>query len=208
MTEQTGELAAPVERESGVVKRVAEKVGRFLSENYTLKGAKARELRALDTVVGHFTPEQQMEMRSHFEAKAEKNAKWKVIRNWVATGAGIALGGAVVIAGPDKAAAAVVLAAGKVAEWWTARAAPALAKAGAAIAAPFAVAGEAIKTGANKLWTTVYNYVDYMFDMKPFAVDIPWTQIKDGVPKIPPFPKLPPFNPPKIEIPWPKFGIK
>ena len=208
MTEQTGELAAPVERESGVVKRVAEKVGRFLSENYTLKGAKARELRALDTVVGHFTPEQQMEMRSHFEAKAEKNAKWKVIRNWVATGAGIALGGAVVIAGPDKAAAAVVLAAGKVAEWWTASAAPALAKAGAAIAAPFAVAGEAIKTGANKLWTTVYNYVDYMFDMKPFAVDIPWTQIKDGVPKIPPFPELPPFNPPKIEIPWPKFGIK
>ena len=108
MTEQTGELAAPVERESGVVKRVAETVGRSLSENYTLKGSKARELRALDTVVGHFTPEQQMEMRSHFEAKAEKNAKWKVIRNWVATGAGIALGGAVVIAGPDKSAAAVV----------------------------------------------------------------------------------------------------
>ena len=202
MTEQTGELAAPVERESGVIKRVAEKAGKFLSENYTYKGAKARELRALDSVVSHFTPDQQQEMRGHFEAKAEKNAKWKVIRNWVATGAGIALGGAVVIAGPDKAAAAVVLAASKVAEWWTASAAPALAKAGAAIAAPFAVAGEAIKTGANVLWTKVYNYVDYMFDIKPFAADIPWTQIKDSVPK------LPPFNPPKIEIPWPKFGIK
>lgn len=202
MTEQTGELAAPVERENSVVKRVSEKVGKFLSENYTLKGAKARELRALDTVVGNFTPDQQQEMRAHFEAKAEKNAKWKVIRNWVATGAGIALGGAVVIAGPDKAAAAVVLAATKVAEWWTASAAPVLAKAGAAIAAPFAAAGEAIKTGANVLWTKVYNYVDYMFDIKPFAVDIPWSKIKAGTPSIPP------FNPPKIEIPWPKFGIK
>lgn len=204
MTEQTGELAAPVERESGVVKRIAEKAGKFLSENYTLKGAKARELRALDAVVGSFTPEQQMEMRAHFEAKAEKNAKWKVIRNWVATGAGIALGGAVVIAGPDKAAAAVVLAAGKVAEWWTVTAAPALAKA----AAPIVAVGEAVKTGIHKAWTTVYNYVDYMFDIKYFDASIPWTQIKEGAPKIPPFPDLPPFNPPKIEIPWPKFGIK
>lgn len=201
MTEQTGELAAPVERESGVMKRVSEKVGRFLSENYTLKGAKARELRALDSVVGRFTPEQQREMRAHFEAKAEKNAKWKVIRNWVATGAGIALGGAVVIAGPDKAAAAVVLAAGKVAEWWTASAAPALAKAGATIAAPFAAAGETIKTiktGVNKVYTTVYNYLDYMFDWSDKPIEIPWSKIKPDI-------KIPPFNPPKMK--FPRFKI-
>lgn len=206
MSEQSGELAAPVERESGVVKRVAEKVSKFLSENYTLKGAKAKELRALDSVVGHFTPEQQREMRSHFEAKAEKNAKWKVIRNWVATGAGLALGGAVALY-PEKALGLVILAATETAKWWTGTAIPALAKAGAAIGAPFAAAGEAIKTGANKAYTTVYNYLDYMFDWSDKPIEIPWSKIKPDIDwsNLKPNFEIPPFDPPKIK--FPRFKI-
>ena len=189
MSEHGGEMAAPVEKqESKVIQRVAERVGKFLSETYTVKGAKEKELRKMDRVISSFTPSQQGEMRAYFAAKAEKNAKWKVIRNWVATGAGIALGGWVAAVGPEKAALAVIGAAGEVSKWWTATAVPALQDIGAAIAAPFA-----------KAKVTVSNYLSYMFDVSRPVTNVDITKTI-GLDAIPP--------PPKIHLTIPKINWK
>lgn len=197
MSELAGELPVKVERESGVVARVAARVGKFLSENYTYSGAKAKELAGLHNVVGHFTPDQQKEMRSFFEAKADKNAKWKVIRNWVATGAGLALGGAVALF-PEKVAGLVVLAATETAKWWTGTLVPALAKVGmaadkvgAAFNAPIAAAGESI----HESTVHAHNVLDYMFDWMDKPIEIPWSKMKPDF-------QIPPFNPPKMKFPW------
>lgn len=144
MGENTGgENGINVEKESGPVRRVAERVGRSLSETYTVKGAIAKEMRKVDKVTRSFTPQQQQEMRTYFSRKAEKSAKWKVIRNWVATGAGLAVGSALAFA-PEQSLALVVNVAGEVGKWWTKTALPALGKAGAGISGAFAAAREAI----------------------------------------------------------------
>lgn len=117
MSEVQGEMSAPVEKESGAVKKMAERVGKFLSETYTFKGATAKEMRAFDNIASSFTPSQQEEMRAYFSAKAEKNAKWKVIRNWVATGAGVALGTTMLLR-PDLVTGALVTAGKVVGTWW------------------------------------------------------------------------------------------
>lgn len=117
MSEANGEVTAPVEKEATPVQKMAERVGKFLSETYTFKGAKAKEMRAFDAISASFTPSQQQEMREYFAAKAEKNAKWKVIRNWVATGAGLALGTTIALR-PDLVAGALVSAGKLVTTWW------------------------------------------------------------------------------------------
>jgi|GEM_PF-754478 len=153
-----GELNLGVEKESGPVKRVAERVGKFLAETYTVKGAISKELRKLDKVNGSFTLEQQQEMRAYFAAKAEKSAKWKVIRNWVATGAGLALGGWVAAVGPEKAVGAVLCAAGKAGEWWTGTALPTLGKLGTGIGGAF----EAVR---GSLSDKMYAFREWFFDV-------------------------------------------
>lgn len=86
------ETAVKVEKESGVVRRVADRIGKFLSETYTVKGAKQKEIGKYAGLYSQFTPSQQEEMKAFYEKKVGKTATWKVIRNWVATGAGLALG--------------------------------------------------------------------------------------------------------------------
>lgn len=117
MSEVTGEMMSPMEKESGVLKKMSERVGKFLSETYTFKGAKAKELIGLEKSLSHFTPSQQEEMREYFEKKADANSKWKVIRNWVVTGAGLTLGAAV-LANPAGAWALVGKAGEAVVGWW------------------------------------------------------------------------------------------
>lgn len=86
------EVGMKVEKETGRVKRVTDRIGKFLSETYTFKGAKAAELRKYEKLYASFTPSQQSEMMAYYDKKAGKRSTWKVIRNWVATGAGLALG--------------------------------------------------------------------------------------------------------------------
>lgn len=92
MTELKAEMPVKPEKESGVVKRVADRIGEFLSKTYTIKGAKANEVKKFDALYAQFTPSQSAEMKAFYEKKVGKTATWKVIRNWVATGAGVALG--------------------------------------------------------------------------------------------------------------------
>lgn len=89
---EANETPVPVEKEPGAVKRVAERIGKFLSETYTIKGAKAKEMRKYEKLYDQFTPSQRAEMMEFYDQKITKGATWKVIRNWVATGAGVALG--------------------------------------------------------------------------------------------------------------------
>lgn len=117
MSTDVQELPAVVERESGTLRKVAERIGTVLSETYTVKGAKAKELRSLDAITAKFTPSQQKEMWEYFESKADKTAKWKVIRNWVVTGAGLALG-TVLLTKPELIVGAVVKAGAIVSSWW------------------------------------------------------------------------------------------
>lgn len=89
---EVSEAPKGVEKDRGVVGRVTAKISKFLSENYTIKGAKAAEMRKYGALHASFTPSQQTEMRAYYEKKVSKKATWKVIRNWVVTGAGLALG--------------------------------------------------------------------------------------------------------------------
>lgn len=89
---ELSEVPKGIEKDKGVVGRVAARIGKFLSETYTIKGAKAAEMRKYGEIYSGFTPSQQEEMRTYFEKKVSKKATWKVIRNWVVTGAGLALG--------------------------------------------------------------------------------------------------------------------
>lgn len=89
---EIAEVPMGVEKEAGMIKRVTSRIGKFLSENYTIKGAKAKEIGKYATLYAQFTPEQQDEMKAFYEKKVAKTATWKVIRNWVTTGAGLALG--------------------------------------------------------------------------------------------------------------------
>jgi hypothetical protein len=156
MSEPVASEATPtLEQESKPVRNVAERVGKFLSENYTLKGAKAKELRAMDRVISQFTPTQQAEMRSYFDKKAESNAKWKVIRNWVATGAGLAVAGWVGLVGPEKALL-LIGSVGKTVAGWAGGVA-------AGIGEGIRQMGAGISSGLASLDATVN---DYLFDMK------------------------------------------
>lgn len=86
------EVTPKIEKEPGRAKRVVDRIGKFLSETYTVKGAKAAEMRKYEKVYASFTPSQQEEMKAYYDKKAGKKAVWKVIRNWVVTGAGLTLG--------------------------------------------------------------------------------------------------------------------
>ncbi|HLD25286.1 MAG TPA: hypothetical protein VJB96_05210 [Patescibacteria group bacterium] len=86
------EITPKMEKEPGRARRVVDRIGKFLSETYTVKGAKAAELRKYEKLYASFTPSQQQEMMAYYDKKAGKKAVWKVVRNWVATGAGLALG--------------------------------------------------------------------------------------------------------------------
>lgn len=156
-----GEFSVGVEKESGPVRRVAKRVGEFLSETYTVKGAFAKEMQKIDKVYRSFTLEQQQEMRAYFAAKAEKSAKWKVIRNWVATGAGIALG-AVLLVKPTIITEAVLTAGKIVSGWWeTATAAISKIASGSATGA--------VVPAAEKVGVTAegikYGLRDWIFDL-------------------------------------------
>lgn len=100
------ELPINPEKESGAVKRVAEKVGTFLSETYTKKGALKKEMAQYEKIFNRFTGAQRQEMKAFYEKQANKSATFKLIRNWVVTGAGLALGGAAALR-PDLAVLAV-----------------------------------------------------------------------------------------------------
>ena len=189
MSEQHGELPVKIEKEQGAVGRVAERMGKFLAEHYTFKGATAKELQGLDRVVGHFTPSQQNELKSYYESKAVNNARWKVIRNWVATGAGLTLGGAI-LANPAGAVNTMLGVAKFAGEWWAASALPALAKVGATLGAPFTKIGEGIATGMNKLSVVTSVVLDKMFDVTYFPAGIPWDKLRPTGLNIPPFPEL------------------
>ncbi len=120
MSEATGETAAPVELKKNVVGRVAERVGKFLSETYTIKGATAKELQKYADTYDRFTGDQRAEMLQYYEKVAQKSATWKVVRNWVATGAGLAVAGAAVAFGPAAYSAVM---AGNLSGWFAAEAA-------------------------------------------------------------------------------------
>ena len=174
MSEQHGELPVKIEKEQGAVGRVAERMGKFLAEHYTFKGATAKELQGLDRVMGHFTPSQQNELKSYYESKAVNSARWKVIRNWVATGAGLTLGGAI-LANPVGAVNTMLGVAKFAGEWWAASALPALAKVGATLGAPFAKVGV---------------FLDKMFDISYFPAGIPWDKLRPTGLNISSFPEL------------------
>jgi hypothetical protein len=159
MSEATGEMMSPMEKESGVLRKMSERVGKFLSETYTFKGAKAKELIGFEKSLSHFTPSQQEEMREYFDKKADVNSKWKVIRNWVVTGAGLTLGAAV-LANPAGAWALVEKAGEAVVGWWH-QAATAIG--GAAAGVKETVGGVAIgaQEGAGKVGVAVR---DWLFD--------------------------------------------
>lgn len=115
MIEITGEVATKAEVKKGVVGRVAERVGKFLTETYTIKGASAKELKKYEDVYNRFTGDKRAEMLKYYEGVARKSATWKVVRNWVATGAGLALAGTAALYGTAFLGA---VKAGNVAGWW------------------------------------------------------------------------------------------
>ena len=117
MTETTGEMTAPVEQKKNVVSRVAERVGKFLSETYTVKGATAKEMEKYAYIYDQFSGKQRDEMMAYYDKSANQTASWKVVRNWVATGAGLAAGGAT-IAFHEAAWSAITGAAGVAAGWF------------------------------------------------------------------------------------------
>jgi len=89
---EIAEVHMGVEKEAGMIKRVTSRIGKFLSETYTVKGAKSKEMAKYTALYTQFTPSQQEEMKAFYEKKVAKTATWKVIRNWVVTGAGLAMG--------------------------------------------------------------------------------------------------------------------
>lgn len=81
------------EREAGIVSRVGARIGKFLSETYTFKGAAAKEqTEQYAKIYNQFSGETKAQMMRDYEKVATDKAHWKVIRNWIATGAGLALG--------------------------------------------------------------------------------------------------------------------
>ena len=106
------EMSAPVERESNVVKRVTEKVGQFLKETYTTQGMIAKDMRKYAKLTENNTFYTRRAKMEAYQRLAEKHATWKVIGNWVLTGAGLAVGGTAILR-PDLIVGAVGAAADK-----------------------------------------------------------------------------------------------
>ena len=110
------EMTVPIERESGAVKRVTEKVGQFLKETYTRQGVIVKDMRRYAKLTENDTFYTRRDKMAQYEKLAEKHATWKVIRNWAVTGAGLALGGSI-LANPSHALALVTEAANGAAGW-------------------------------------------------------------------------------------------
>ncbi len=92
MSEQS-EQPVVTEREAGIVQRVANRVGKFLSETYTYKGATQKEIATRYGIAySQFNDETRANMKKVFEQAATDKAHWNVIRNWIVTGgAGLGL---------------------------------------------------------------------------------------------------------------------
>lgn len=152
------------EKESGAVRRVAEKVGTFLSETYTKKGALKKEMKQYAQVFNKFTGSQREEMQAYYEKRANKSATFKVIRNWVATGAGITLG-YVALARPELIVGAVK----GVADWTVGTLIPGIKALGAGAAKGMGDIGTAIGAGWDQFggWAgrTIDGIKSWMFDV-------------------------------------------
>lgn len=104
-------MPEPRERESNVVTRVAKRVGKFLEQTYTRHGVLAKDIEKAKKLTEGMTFYTRRTELARLTKRAESQATWKVIRNWVLTGAGLALGGAI-LANPAGAWAAITETAG------------------------------------------------------------------------------------------------